>query len=183
MHDKFSDVLQTQIVEIPIYSIQKPNNKKTKFPKNKAGGINRSKSQNRQGHSSIARTHLQFVRELAENEEEAEFLFDDDAKHSFDLQSELNKKSIKGNNNNTSALSQNQNLMPYLNGILDIDQVIANQIFSAKMAEQALKDLQGEAEVKLSDIQLVIDDTQAIQEQVQAISKERDDLALKVTSI
>jgi len=42
--------------------------------------------------------------------------------------------------------------MPYLNGILDIDQVIANQIFSAKMAEQALKDLQGEAEVKLSDI-------------------------------
>jgi len=44
MHDKFSDVLQTQIVEIPIYSIQKPNNKKTKFPKNKAGGINRSKS-------------------------------------------------------------------------------------------------------------------------------------------
>jgi hypothetical protein len=79
----------------------------------------------------------------------------------------MNKKSIKGNNNNnnnTSALSQNQNLMPYLNGILDIDQVIANQIFSAKMAEQALKDLQGEAEVKLSDIQLVIDDTQAIQE-------------------
>lgn len=44
MHDKFSDVLQTQIVEIPIYSIQKPNNKKTKIPKNKAGGINRSKS-------------------------------------------------------------------------------------------------------------------------------------------
>jgi len=46
MHDKFSDVLQTQIVEIPIYSIQKPSNKKTKFPKSKAGGsgVNRSKS-------------------------------------------------------------------------------------------------------------------------------------------
>jgi len=46
MHDKFADVLQTQIVEIPIYSIQKPSNKKTKFPKSKAGGsgVNRSKS-------------------------------------------------------------------------------------------------------------------------------------------
>jgi hypothetical protein len=47
MYDKYSDVLQTQIVEIPIYSIQKSNNKKTKFPKNKtggSGGINRSKS-------------------------------------------------------------------------------------------------------------------------------------------
>jgi len=40
--------------------------------------------------------------------------------------------------------------------------VISNQIIAAKMAESALKDLEGEAEVKFEDIQAAMSDAQAI---------------------
>ena len=45
---------------------------------------------------------------------------------------------------------------------MEIDQVISNQIIAAKMAESALKDLEGEAEVKYEDIQAAMHEVTAI---------------------
>ncbi len=48
--------------------------------------------------------------------------------------------------------------MPYLSGIIDIDQIISNQIVAAKLAEETLKDFEGEADIKMTDIHAAIDD-------------------------
>lgn len=73
--------------------------------------------------------------------------------------------------------------MTYLNGVLDIDQIITNQVISAKLAEQTLKDLEGEAEVKLSDIQGALDEAATLSEHIEPVLKERDELVAKVHTI
>ncbi len=73
--------------------------------------------------------------------------------------------------------------MTYLNGVLDIDQIITNQVISAKLAEQTLKDLEGEAEVKLSDIQGALDEAATLSEHIGPVLKERDELVAKVHTI
>lgn len=69
---------------------------------------------------------------------------------------------------------------PYLQGIMDIDQVITNQIIAAKMAEHALKDLEGEAEVKYEDIQAAMGEAASIHQRFNDVKKERDELSQRV---
>lgn len=66
--------------------------------------------------------------------------------------------------------------MPYLSGIIDIDQIIANQIVAAKFAEQTLKEFEGETEIKMTDIHGAIDEAQSLHESIAPIIKERDEL-------
>ena len=39
-----------------------------------------------------------------------------------------------------------------MNGILDIDQVITNQIIAAKIAENALRDIEDDTQTRLTDL-------------------------------
>ena len=48
--------------------------------------------------------------------------------------------------------------MSFINGVFDMDQIITNQIIAAKVAESALKDLEGEAEIKMLDVHEVLDE-------------------------
>jgi hypothetical protein len=56
-------------------------------------------------------------------------------------------------------------------------------VISAKLAEQTLKDLEGEAEVKLSDIQGALDEAATLSEHIGPVLKERDELVAKVHTI
>ena len=70
--------------------------------------------------------------------------------------------------------------MTYLNGVLDLDQIITNQIMAAKLAELTLKDLENEAEVKITDIQGALDEANTLNEHIVPVLKERDELVGKL---
>lgn len=98
---------------------------------------------------------MQFVKELAEEEDQADF-FDDEME-------EQSVRSVLYKKHSTSKRQDNtMTAYPYLQGILDIDMAINNQIIAAKMAECALKDLEGEAEVKLEDLHAALDEASKI---------------------
>ena len=66
--------------------------------------------------------------------------------------------------------------MPFISGLVDFEQVLSNQIIAARMAESALKDLEGEADDKFADLQTVLDEADAIKARFEAVGKERDEL-------
>ncbi len=70
-----------------------------------------------------------------------------------------------------------------MSSVLDIDQILNNQIISAKLTEQVLKDLEAEAEAKLLDIQGVTDEASLIQSKFEEVSKERDELRQQIATI
>jgi hypothetical protein len=69
---------------------------------------------------------------------------------------------------------------PYLQGLMDIDQIINNQIIAARMAEHALKELENDTEDKVEDLQMVLDEAKTINNTFEDIKKERDELAQRV---
>ena len=70
-----------------------------------------------------------------------------------------------------------------MNGILDIDQVITNQIIAAKIAENALRDIEDDTQTRLTDLQTVFDETQVLNERFAQVVKERDDFKSKIETI
>jgi hypothetical protein len=77
LHYKFEDLIQSQVIEIPIYA--GPKAKKGKNTKK----MNRSKSQIRQGPAQAIKTQLQFIREMPMDQEQEEgiadrFIMDDE---------------------------------------------------------------------------------------------------------
>jgi predicted nuclease with TOPRIM domain len=74
-------------------------------------------------------------------------------------------------------------VLPYMSGIFDIDQIIANQIVAAKVAEMALKDLQADAEVKMSDIQGVLDEASALQDNMAAVLADKQEVTARLNSV
>ncbi len=51
---------------------------------------------------------------------------------------------------------------------------------AARLAEQTLKDLESEAEVKISDIQVALDEAQTLNQHIGPVLKERDELVSKL---
>ena len=51
---------------------------------------------------------------------------------------------------------------------------------AARLAEQTLKDLESEAEVKISDIQGALDEAQTLNQHIGPVLKERDELVSKL---
>ena len=70
-----------------------------------------------------------------------------------------------------------------MNGIVDIDQVITNQIIAAKIAENALRDIEDDTQTRLTDLQTVFDETQVLNERFAQVVKERDDFKTKIETI
>ena len=70
-----------------------------------------------------------------------------------------------------------------MNGIVDIDQVITNQIIAAKIAENALRDIEDDTQTRLTDLQTVFDETQVLNERFAQVVKERDDFKSKIETI
>ena len=54
---------------------------------------------------------------------------------------------------------------------------------AARVAEQALKLLESEAEMKLSDIHTVLDEAGQLTDNMAAIVKEREEVTVKLTSV
>ena len=78
LHYKYEDLVQCQTIEIPIYSVQQAKKTKrstSKTSSSRSKSLARSKSQNK---SNIAKSHLHFVREMAEEEDCSEIFNDDD---------------------------------------------------------------------------------------------------------
>jgi hypothetical protein len=168
LNTKYDELISCQTIELPIYSKPKKGTSKKAINKLSNNNMSRSKSQNRV-------KHLQFVRELAEEED---FLEDEMASLCGEEQS---MRSVLGKQKNQSKINTSiSQAYPYLQGITDIDQVITNQIIAAKMAESALKDLEGEAEVKYEDIQGAMGEAASINLKFSEIKKERDELQQRV---
>ena len=70
-----------------------------------------------------------------------------------------------------------------MNGIVDIDQVITNQIIAAKIAENALRDIEDDTQTRLTDLQTVFDETYVLNERFAQVVKERDDFKTKIETI
>jgi hypothetical protein len=166
LHSRFEDIIQCQVVEIPIYA----GRKKAKTTAKKQSMNNRSKSQNR------LKSQLQFVREMAE-EEDAIDLIDDDMESIRSSNSQLQFK--KPAKKPEAAV----NVMPFFNTVFDLDQVVANQVLAARMAEQTLKELEEEADVKVNDLQTVLDQAQALNDKLAIIQKERDEFSALVQTV
>jgi hypothetical protein len=54
---------------------------------------------------------------------------------------------------------------------------------AARVAEQALKDLESEAEMKMADIHTVLDEAGQLTDNMAAIVKERDEVTAKLTTV
>jgi hypothetical protein len=54
---------------------------------------------------------------------------------------------------------------------------------AARVAEQALKDLGSEAEMKMGDIHTVLDEAGQLTDNMAAIVKERDEVTAKLTTV
>lgn len=54
---------------------------------------------------------------------------------------------------------------------------------AARVAEQALKLLESEAEMKMSDIHTVLDEAGQLTDNMAAIVKEREEVTVKLTSV
>ena len=175
LHLKCEDLLSYQVVEIPIYARGNGQNKKKR--QNKAA---RSKSQNRGG-----KQQLQFVRDINDDQEFNEFFFDEEEDHSIrgGMFAPSHEKRVKQEIKEQDGSIPHSSVLPYMNGIFDIDQIIANQIMAAKVAEQALKDLQSEAEMKIGDIHAVLDEAGGLQDHMANMVQEKQEVTARLTTV
>lgn len=68
-----------------------------------------------------------------------------------------------------------------MQGFLDFDQVVLNQVMAARVAEATLKDLEAEAETKLVDTHSVLDDINRLTEEMARLREDRDALKAAAT--
>ena len=122
-------------MEIPIYA--KNTTKKTRTNKKQLPN-NRSKSSNNR--SNAFKSQLQFVREMAEEEDIADFLVDNDDTVSVDDQS-MRSMLVHSDHKQQRKTPNKQfdcnmpSVMPFLSSVFDMDQVVTNQIMAARVAE------------------------------------------------
>ena len=168
LHSRFEDIIQCQVVEIPIYANAK------KRPKKKQAVINRSKSQNKM------KSQLHFVREMAEEEDAAEFIEEDTISIG-----EQSMRSTGFLRQSTADLKKNKKdiSMNFLNSVLDVDMMFTNQVVAAKIAEEALRDLEGEAEAKVGEMDSIMDEAKSLHEKLALLQKERDEYVVQVEQV